>query len=263
MTSDEDQPALVERVLHWLYRDELRHSRLIWRLEADQRNHWSSLSDALFYDAAGAAVLDLGAHPRFQNAVRPWLQTAATDPAALELLLALRAPAHCEVLVDGAYAAVLRSLGQCVSAGELQVHVCAPGELGPAARPYEPTRLTMRHRAMVAEDGWRPQDLVHETDEEQDGVRWAIIRDGRLAARLLVQRISHGLIEISDVHTHPEYRRRGYGSALVQNVVRRAHEHGLAATYSVHPDNRPSLALAAAVGFQPAFRWERVILERH
>ena len=259
---DEEQAAVVDRMLEWLYTDELRHSRMIWRIEADRRAADVLPYAGAWFDPAGAALIDLSGHPRTGSAARPWLQVAATDADALELLLGVRAPAACEVLVDCEYTPAVAALGSLTSAGELEVHTCPPGELGRAALPYDPTRLTLRHRAIVAEDGWRPEDLAAEQDEDQGGVRWAIIREGHLVARLLLQRITGNLVEISDVHTHPDFRRRGYGAALVQSMVRRLHERGLTASYSVHPSNHASLALAAAVGFQYAFRWERVLLYR-
>ncbi|NUQ00240.1 MAG: GNAT family N-acetyltransferase [Armatimonadetes bacterium] len=262
MTADEERTSDVQRVLEWLYQDELRHSRLIWRLESDARLEPPWPFRHLYYDPAGAVLVDLHGHPKLGGADPDWFQVDATDPVALGLLCGVRLPQHSEILCHGDLLPVLQTLGATETVGMLEVHVCWPGELGPAALPCEPTRLTPRHRAQVAEDGWRPDDLAEELDEEQGGVRWAILRDNRIVSRLLVQRVSEHLAEVADVQTAADARRRGFGAALVQNVVRRLHERGLGVTYSVHPSNRPSLALAASVGFRFAFRWQRVRVTR-
>ena len=254
-----DEP--VERLLAWLYRDELRHSRLIWRLESDLRRDPPWTPDGLWLDPAGAALVDLSDHPTLGGG-RPWFQAAADDGAALELLAALRLPEECEILLDQAFRPVIECLGAVESAGALEVWACAPGELGEAALPFEPTRLTIRHRALAAADDWRADDLDEECDESRGGVRWAIIREDRLAARLLVQPVSAHVAEIADLHVAEDRRRRGYGAGLVQAVVRRLHERGLTVTYSVHPSNAASRAVAAAVGFTPRFTWERYVVRR-
>lgn len=252
----------VERVLEWLYGDELRHSRLIWRFEADRQLEPPWPYGGVWYDPAGAVVVDLGCHPTLGGTDPPWFHVDADDLDALELLCGVRLPMSSEVLCGTLHTAALRPLGRVSSTGVLEVYACRPGELGEAALPYEPTRLTTRHRRLVAEVGWRPEDLSDETDESRDGVRWAILRDDRIVSRLLVQRVSKNVCEIADVHTRPELRRRGYGAALVQAVVRRLHERGLTATYSVHPSNQPSRRLASRIGFRYQFTWERVRLER-
>jgi GNAT superfamily N-acetyltransferase len=254
----------VEALLASLYRDEVRHSRLIWRLEADRRYDWPY--PGLWHDPAGATLIDLTGHPRLDGGPSPdripWFQAGAEDGEALELLLGVRLPPLCEVLLDQRFHDRLARLGDVHSAGALEVHACAPGQLGEAALPLDPTRLTPRQRALVAEDDWRPDDLAEECDETRDGVRWAIVRDGHIVSRLLVQTVSRHVRELADVQTRADRRRRGYGAGLVQAVTRRLHERGLTVTYSVHPDNAPSRALAQAVGFRPVFTWERYALIR-
>ena len=261
MTPDE-LAATIGRVQAWLAHDELRHSRLIWRLEADSRLDPPWPYEAVHHDPAGAVLVDLRRHPRLGGVDPPWFQVDATDAAALELLAAVWLPPSCEVLCPHELLPCLAPLGTLATSGQLDVYACAPGELGEAALPYEPVRLTSRHRALVEDDHWRSDDLAAEQDEDREGVRWGLLRDDKLVAGLLVQRVSRQLVEVADVHTRPEYRRRGLGAALVQHVVRRLHERGLTATYSVHPTNEPSIALARAVGFRPALAWSRVRLTR-
>ena len=259
-----DHQDRVEALLDWLYRDELRHSRLIWRLEADRRLDPPWPYEGLWYDRAGAAMIDLRAHPTLGDPDHglPWYQIAGDDPVAMELLLAAWLPPTCEVLADTELLPILERLGHVGSSGRLQVRACAPGELLGGAAPCRPTRLTLRHRALVAENDWRPDDLADEIDESRGGVRWALLDGGHLLARLVVQPVSRQVVEVADVHTRPDQRRQGHAAALLTSVVRRLHERGLTVTYSVHPSNLPSIRLAASLGFTPRFSWERYLLER-
>jgi ribosomal protein S18 acetylase RimI-like enzyme len=253
----DSRAAQIERILAWLYRDELRHSRVIWRLEYDARLDPPWPYRGLWWDPAGALLLDLRGHPRLDGEGPPWFQAAAQDPAALELLAALWLPREALVLANTDLRPAFAALGEVTVDSTLDVYVCPPGALGDAALPYAPTRLTTRHRALVAAADWRPEDLAAESDEAREGVRWAIIRDEHLVSRLLVQPVCRHFAELSDVHTAPDRRRRGYAASLVHGVVRRLHEKGLSATYSVHPDNTPSVALAQRCGFAPGFAWQR------
>lgn len=258
-----DWEPRVAALREWLYRDELAHSRLLWRLENDARRDDPWPYPHLWHDPAGAVLVDLNDHPLLgDDADLPWYQADADDPAALELLLALWLPPRCAVLLDQRFADVLARLGRLEPDRTLDVYHCPVGQLGEAALPCEPVRLTQRHRSLVAEDDWRPDDLAEECDETRGGVRYALIRGGHLATRLLLQPVSDGLVEIADLHTRPDRRRRGYAASLVQQVVRRAHEKGLGVTYSVHPSNLPSVQLAQQVGFRYAFTWERYRLTR-
>jgi len=251
----------LQRALAGLYAAELERSRLIWRIEADARLDPPWTSPGIWCDPAGALLVDLSDHPTL-GADPPWYQAEATDADALELLCAIRLPAVCEVLLPSHLVAVLARLGATEPQAELVVLACAPGELGEAALPYQPIRLGTRHRHLVAGDHWRPEDLTDEMLEEHGGTRWGLVRDGQLGSGLLAEKVSNQVRELADVHTRPELRRRGFGAALVQGVVRRLHERGLTATYTAHPSNLPSLALAARCGFREVFRWQRVRLRR-
>lgn len=255
-------PEPIDRMLAWAYAEELLQSRFLWRLEWDSRLPEPWPYAGAWFDPAGAALLDLSAHPYLGGGAEPWFQAGFDDLAGLELLLAVRLPERCQLMADTRAEPVLRALGQVELQAILEVHACPPGELGEAAIAYHPTRLTTRHRALCAEADWRPEDLPDEQDEESGGMRWALLRDGHIASRLLVQRVSRGVAELADVETARAYRRRGYGAALVQAMVRRLHERELTVTYSNHPDNAPSLALAAAVGFKPLMSWGRYRLRR-
>jgi len=259
---DQPGPSPLERLRDWLYEDELARSRMLWRVESDARLEPPWPYAEVWFDPAGAALIDLQGHPELGRQSPPWFYAEATDPAALELLCGVRLPIACEVLLNCTLHPVLERLGRVTGSGALEVWSCAPGARGEAALPYEAVRLDNRHRALVVDDLWRPDDFGHEQDEDAGGVRWAIVREHQLVSRLLCQRVSQHVVEIADLQTRAAHRRRGYGAALVQQVVRRMHERGLTVTYSVHPSNEPSRKLAAGVGFEPLLTWERVRLER-
>lgn len=255
-------PAEIERLLDWLHQAELAHSRLLWRLRQDARLDPPWPYAGLWHDPAGAVLIDLSHHPEFAAADPPWLQAEFTDPAALELLCGVRLPARCELLVDRAALPLLGSLGSVTTVAELDVLACPPGRMGEAAIAYQPVRLTARDRALCAAADWRPDDLADETDLDRGGVRYALLRDGQIASRLLVQKVCEQIAELADVATDPAYRRRGYAAALIQQVVRRLHERGWTVTYSTHPTNQASQALARGLGFSPMMRWGRYRVER-
>lgn len=254
--------ALVSEVTAWLHRDELRHSRLLWRLESDRKLDPAWPYADLWYDRSGAALVDFRGHPKLGEAEPPWFQAEADDPVALELLCAIRLPPLCEVLCATPLVPLLSHLGRLEPLGALDVLACQPGELGEPALSYEVTKLTGHHRPLVTAAGWRPDDFSAETDEDRAGVRWAILYDDQIVCRLLAERVSRNYVELTDLYTIPKFRRRGFGAALVHNVTRRLHERGLGVTYSVHPTNEPSRQLAVGVGFRDALSWERVRLHR-
>lgn len=51
------------------------------------------------------------------------------------------------------------------------------------------------------------------------------------------------------VHTHPNYRRQGYGQSVVANLVHYLLQKGRTPLYAVDPENAASLELAQTVGF--------------
>ncbi|HAZ62024.1 MAG TPA: hypothetical protein DCZ72_00200 [Armatimonadetes bacterium] len=263
--AEPEQARLVAQIRAWCHEDPIRRSRFAWLLSMDERRDPPWPYGGLWFDRGGAALADLSPHPEYGTHLDnrlPWFQAAGEEWLPLLRLLDQRLPAECEVLADEVAREVLESLGTVEPTGSLSVRACAPGELTGHARPVPAVRLTSADRALVAADDWRPEDLDRETDEHQDGVRWAIIERRQIICRLIVQPISEGLAEISDVHTHPDHRRQGLGAGLVAHVLRRLHDEGWTATYSVHPSNFASICLASSLGFTERFIWERYWLRR-
>lgn len=79
--------------------------------------------------------------------------------------------------------------------------------------------------------------LVAETDGVIAGYAgvWAILDEGH----------------ITNVAVHPDYRRRGIASALMEILIRSCEEEGITCqTLEVRPSNQAALALYAAFGFR-------------
>lgn len=59
-------------------------------------------------------------------------------------------------------------------------------------------------------------------------------------------------LEITNVATHPDFRRRGAGQALVSTLLRHAKENGFRrVTLEVRASNAPAIALYESLGFTP------------
>jgi RimJ/RimL family protein N-acetyltransferase len=79
---------------------------------------------------------------------------------------------------------------------------------------------------------------------------------GRFASDLLVAAASHFRFEdfgvaAPGVFTHPEYRRLGYGTAVVSAAVSWALERSFLVEWSTSESNIGSLAVAEKLGFRP------------
>lgn len=67
--------------------------------------------------------------------------------------------------------------------------------------------------------------------------------------------LSFGDAEVTNIALAPEWRGRGLGRALMEDLIRAAMARGATAmTLEVRPSNAPALALYARYGFQPAGR---------
>ncbi|NLM74304.1 MAG: ribosomal protein S18-alanine N-acetyltransferase [Clostridiaceae bacterium] len=56
---------------------------------------------------------------------------------------------------------------------------------------------------------------------------------------------------ITNIAVHPDYRRRGYGAALIENLISIARNNGInAITLEVRPSNRAAISLYERFGFK-------------
>jgi GNAT superfamily N-acetyltransferase len=103
-------------------------------------------------------------------------------------------------------------------------------------------------RAACGPDGWETGGL-----EEAAERRMACFEGGRIVAMAGYRAWTH---EAGDpcVLTHPEFRGRGFGAAVVGAVVEGALAAGKVLLYQTLEENRPAVGLALRLGYEPYAR---------
>lgn len=96
---------------------------------------------------------------------------------------------------------------------------------------------------------WSEQSLMLLAKGEY-GTGIACVEDGKLVAYAgMVSVLDEG--EIVNVATHPDYRRRGYGRAVIDEILRLAREREIVTlTLEVRASNAAAQALYTSVGFR-------------
>jgi GNAT superfamily N-acetyltransferase len=105
-------------------------------------------------------------------------------------------------------------------------------------------------------------DLYPECDPEclardiqrniKDGIAFGVFQEGKLISVSEAPDIGHmqDLIEEVGVDTHPKYRRRGYGKAVISAMTKAILDIGRIPIYRCDPQNEASVRLAKAIGYK-------------
>lgn len=94
----------------------------------------------------------------------------------------------------------------------------------------------------------------------QDGCFFIIFENNEIASRAIISDIDFNGANIVVV-THPKYRQRGYGKAVVAKTVEWCFKNNKIPIYWVASSNIPSIRLAERLGFQ--VKSKEIVITRH
>lgn len=114
----------------------------------------------------------------------------------------------------------------------------------PLVKPLEPCHLAaMRHLAQLT------GLLMFERDPLERGPAVGIFEGGVLVAMATTRLQIPGAAEIGNVATHPDYRRKGYGKAVLAALTRQLWDEKRRIFALVQQDRGPAIAMAESLGF--------------
>jgi|SRR5581483_7539652 len=76
------------------------------------------------------------------------------------------------------------------------------------------------------------------------------LQDGRIVAKCEFSAVTPEAVQLMGVWTHPRYRRRGFGRALLREVCGHLARKGKSVTLFVNDFNRPAISLYESLGFR-------------
>lgn len=120
------------------------------------------------------------------------------------------------------------------------------GELRRADWSEASQRMGWQHSAEVAES------MIALSRGKQPPVRhWLAYADGRAAAYLNSWEGTEGVGQVEDLFTHPDFRRRGLATALIQHAVADCRRNGAGPVVIVADPGDTPKRMYAALGFGP------------
>jgi ribosomal protein S18 acetylase RimI-like enzyme len=123
----------------------------------------------------------------------------------------------------------------------------------------EGTHLTPEVARMFAQNGYMDSELGRHF---ADGARWfAVHRNGRTCSAGFVFRNFESVWEIGGIYTEPEYRRQGFGRAIVAAALSELLGTGRIPRYQVRSDNEASIHLARASGLVEFLRIDHLLVD--
>lgn len=79
---------------------------------------------------------------------------------------------------------------------------------------------------------------------------YVIIENGKIISRAGIWKVNDSCWEVAGVSTLPEYRRRGYGEAVVRSCIAKILEEGKVATCTTKTTNTAMINTALKAGFR-------------
>ena len=183
---------------------------------------------------------------RFPGEVSPFAATPDTSPASVEALAALLRAGEEFALLEPDFPAPPPGVSMAIGGACLQM-LASAFTAGGRSAPFEPLgerdAAEMYDLAMLTKPG--PFRARTHTLGRFIGVR----DQGRLVAMAGERLNVEGFHEISAVCTHPEYRGRGYGAALMRAVGTRILDEGDTPFLHTYANNETAIALYQSLGF--------------
>ena len=215
----------------------------------------SSLSDTLLLDnpiwhalstAQRALAQGNGLAKRFPTDIAPFGGLIDQSPAAYQALEEILPGAVTALFLDAK--PILRSNWEMVHSGEMYQMICeAPGHLDERPIFRELTKADVPEMLALTKMT-EPGPFLPRTIEL--GAYLGIHDAGSLVAMAGERLHLTGFTEISAVCTHPQYRGRGYGNALMSTLISRITKRGETPILHVRTQNVAALRLYEKLGFK-------------
>jgi ribosomal protein S18 acetylase RimI-like enzyme len=254
-----EEPAVA---IAYLRQDVLTNDDLILALERNMpsvpRDVWMAAQD----DSTVVGVMMLQDFVAFHPDGQLCVSLRVTLPAALPALLTCLAPASSYqfVVPTSLREMLLAEVDEATSFSESVYLSIAANDLRLWDSPGEVRRLTIADKALtdrfpIMREHEPPLSrLVAGAEEDpENAVVFGAIADGEVAAYV---RFGRETDNIWDAHiwAREEYRRRGFGKAVLSHAGEYLLRRGVTPTYSVNAENIASLRTAQAAGFHEVFR---------
>jgi len=121
-------------------------------------------------------------------------------------------------------------------------------------RPVEGdcVRLSRAHSSQLAELYALGGGIAFGPAQVEEGAFYGVLADGQLIAAAGTHLVSpaYGVAAVGNIFTHPNHRRRGYGTACTSQVVEELLAQGLDVVLNVNRENTEAIGIYERLGFR-------------